>query len=275
MQVFTLMIRRNNKSTMMKRIFLSLIGCVMMAPGLGAQETSQSGLFNNEIEIGITEHLGDTIPLDLWFFNENSDTITLRQIIDKPTIMCFVYFDCPNLCSPLMDGVADVVSKLDLNLGTDYELITISFNTKDTPEKAREKKVNFVQRISKENQEHWAYLTGTQENISAITNAIGYKYKPQGLDFAHASAIFVLSPKGVITRYLYGLTFLPFDVKMAVIEAQKGIPRPTINRILEYCFAYNPSSQTYSLQVTRILGAIIILIALVVFAVLILKKRKK
>lgn len=275
MQVFTLMIRRNNKSAMMKRIFLSLIGCVMMAPGLGAQETSQSGLFNNEIEIGITEHLGDTIPLDLWFFNENSDTITLRQIIDKPTIMCFVYFDCPNLCSPLMDGVADVVSKLDLNLGTDYELITISFNTKDTPEKAREKKVNFVQRISKENQEHWAYLTGTQENISAITNAIGYKYKPQGLDFAHASAIFVLSPKGVITRYLYGLTFLPFDVKMAVIEAQKGIPRPTINRILEYCFAYNPSSQTYSLQVTRILGAIIILIALVVFAVLILKKRKK
>jgi len=269
------MIRRNNKSAMMKRIFLSLIGCVMMAPGLGAQETSQSGLFNNEIEIGITEHLGDTIPLDLWFFNENSDTITLRQIIDKPTIMCFVYFDCPNLCSPLMDGVADVVSKLDLNLGTDYELITISFNTKDTPEKAREKKVNFVQRISKENQEHWAYLTGTQENISAITNAIGYKYKPQGLDFAHASAIFVLSPKGVITRYLYGLTFLPFDVKMAVIEAQKGIPRPTINRILEYCFAYNPSSQTYSLQVTRILGAIIILIALVVFAVLILKKRKK
>jgi len=269
------MIRRNNKSAMMKRIFLSLIGCVMMAPGLGAQETSQSGLFNNEIEIGITEHLGDTIPLDLWFFNENSDTITLGQIIDKPTIMCFVYFDCPNLCSPLMDGVADVVSKLDLNLGTDYELITISFNTKDTPEKAREKKVNFVQRISKENQEHWAYLTGTQENISAITNAIGYKYKPQGLDFAHASAIFVLSPKGVITRYLYGLTFLPFDVKMAVIEAQKGIPRPTINRILEYCFAYNPSSQTYSLQVTRILGAIIILIALVVFAVLILKKRKK
>lgn len=246
-----------------------------MAFGLYAQKEAQSGLPDKDIEIGIKEHLGDTIPLDLWFLNENNDTVTLRQIIDKPTIMCFVYFDCPNLCSPLMDGIADVVSKLDLNLGTDYEIITISFNTRDTPEKAREKKVNFVQRISKDNQKHWVYLTGNQDNISAITEAIGYRYKPQGLDFAHASAIFVLSPQGKITRYLYGLTFLPFDVKMAVIEAQKGIPRPTINRILEYCFAYNPGSQTYTLQVTRILGAIILFIALVVFAVLILKKRKK
>jgi len=174
-----------------------------------------------------------------------------------------------------MDGISDVVSKLDLNLGTDYKLITISFNTKDTPEKAREKKVNFVQRISKENQKYWFYLTGTQENIAAITEAIGYKYKAQGLDFAHASAIYVLSPAGKITRYLYGLTFLPFDLKMAIIEAQKGIPRPTINRILEYCFAYNPGSQTYTLQVTRILGAIILFIALIIFAVLILKRRKK
>lgn len=258
----------------MQRIILFFTAYIIVI-GLNAQETGQSGLLNREVEIGITEHLGDTIPLNLWFLNENSDTVTLRQLIDKPTIMCFVYFDCPNLCSPLMDGVAEVVSKLDLTLGTDYEVITISFNTRDTPEKAREKKVNFVQRISKENQEHWMYLTGTQENISAITSAVGYKYKPQGLDFAHASAIFVLSPNGMITRYLYGLTYLPFDVKMAIIEAQKGIPRPTINRILEYCFAYNPGSQTYTLQVTRILGGFIIFIALVIFTLLIVRNRKK
>ena len=258
----------------MQRIII-LFTAFLFVTCLKAQETQQSGLLNNEPEIGIIEHLGDTIPLDLWFLNENSDTVTLRQLIDKPTIMCFVYFDCPNLCSPLMDGVAEVVSKLDLSLGTDYEVITISFNTRDTPEKAREKKVNFVQRISKENQAHWIYLTGIQENISAITSAIGFKYKAQGLDFAHASAIFVLSPQGKITRYLYGLTYLPFDVKMALIEAQKGIPRPTINRILEYCFAYNPGSQTYTLQVTRILGGIIVFVALVVFIVLIVKKRKK
>ena len=240
-----------------------------------SQEMVKSNLINKDIEIGIIERLGDTIPKDLWFLNESSDTVTLGQLIDKPTILFFVYFDCPNLCSPLMDGVADVVSKTDLTLGTDYQVITISFNTKDTPEKAREKKVNFVQRISKENQKYWIYLTGTQENINRITEAVGYKYKAQGLDFAHASAIIALSPQGKITRYLYGLAFLPFDLKMAIIEAQKGIARPTINRILEYCFAYNPASKTYSIQITRIIGAFTLFVAFIILGILLFKKKKK
>jgi protein SCO1 len=258
----------------MKKQFLVLF-LVISAFNLKGQEMVRSEVFKKEVEIGIVENLGDTIPMNIWFLNENSDTVTLAELITMPTILSFVYFDCPNLCSPLMDGIADMVSNLDLVLGTDYQIITISFNTKDTPEKAREKKINFVQKISKENQKYWIYLTGTQENITAITESIGYKYKAQGLDFAHASAIFILSPQGKITRYLYGLSFLPFDVKMAIIEAQKGISRPTINRILEYCFAYNPSSHTYTLQVTRILGSIIIFIALIVFISLLVMKRKK
>ena len=92
------------------------------------------------IEVGIIEHLGDTIPMELEFLNEQNDTVTLGQLIDKPTVFSFVYFDCPGLCSPLLDGVADVVSKTDLQLGEDYDVITISFNTKDTPAKAKEKK---------------------------------------------------------------------------------------------------------------------------------------
>jgi protein SCO1/2 len=235
---------------------------------------AKTDILKQDVEIGIVEHLGDTIPMNLWFLNENSDTVTLGQLINKPTILLFVYFDCPNLCSPLMDGVADVVSKLDLKLGTDYQIITISFNTKDTPEKAREKKVNFVQKISKENQSSWFYLTGVQENINAITEAAGFKYKAQGLDFAHASAIMVLSPQGKITRYLYGLTFLPFDLKMAIYEAQKGLARPTINKVLEFCFGYNPGSKTYTLQITRIIGSLTLLIAAIVFITLLLKRKK-
>ncbi len=258
----------------MKNLFIVVV-LVIVTGKLSAQEFVKADLIKKDPEIGIVERLGDTIPMNLWFLNETSDTVTLGQLINKPTILFFVYFDCPNLCSPLMDGVADMVSKLDLKLGMDYQIITISFNTKDTPEKAREKKVNFVQKISKENQQYWIYLTGVQKNIDAITASIGYKYKAQGLDFAHASAIFVLSPHGKITRYLYGLTFLPFDVKMAIIEAQKGLARPTINRVLEYCFAYNPGSKTYTLQVTRIIGSITILIALIVFTMLLLKRRKK
>lgn len=242
---------------------------------VAAQELKTAGYKQKEVEIGVVEHLGDTIPLDLWFFNEESEKVTLDELIDRPTIMCFVYFDCPNLCSPLMDGVADVVSKMDMTLGNEYKIITISFNTGDTPEKAREKKKNFVQRISKENQKDWIYLTGTQENISAITATAGFKYTPQGLDFAHPSVIMVLSPAGKITRYLYGLTYLPFDVKMAIIEAQKGIARPTSNRILEYCFAYNPGSKTYTLQVTRIVGIITIFFLVVIMVILLIRRRKK
>jgi len=240
-----------------------------------AQKLKTAGYTPKEVEVGVVEHLGDTIPLDLWFYNEDSEQVTLRSMIDRPTIMSFVYFDCPNLCSPLMDGIADVVSKMDMTLGNEYKVITISFNTSDTPEKAREKKKNFVQRISKENQKDWIYLTGTEENIAAITAAAGYKYTPQGLDFAHPSVIMVVSPAGKITRYLYGLTYLPFDVKMAVIEAQKGIARPTANRILEYCFAYNPGSQTYTLQVTRIVGIITIFFLVVIMVILLLRRRKK
>jgi protein SCO1 len=257
----------------MKKLLL-LILLVAFLGQMKGQNMAKTDILKQDVEIGIVEHLGDTIPMNLWFLNENSDTVTLGQLINKPTILLFVYFDCPNLCSPLMDGVADVVSKLDLKLGTDYQIITISFNTKDTPEKAREKKVNFVQKISKENQSSWFYLTGVQENINAITEAAGFKYKAQGLDFAHASAIMVLSPQGKITRYLYGLSFLPFDLKMAIYEAQKGLARPTINKVLEFCFGYNPGSKTYTLQITRIIGSLTLLIAAIVFITLLLKRKK-
>lgn len=227
------------------------------------------------VEIGIVEQLGQTIPLDLQFTNETGDTVTLRQLIDKPTALSFVYYDCPSICGPFQSGIADVISKVDMTLGTDYQVILISFNPRDNPEKAREKKKNFVQQIPEAQQSAWHYLTGWQENIKKITDAVGYHFKPMGLDFAHPSALIILSPKGKITRYLFGINFLPFDLKMALIEAQKGQARPTINKVLQYCFAYNETSHSYTLQITRIVGTLTILIALVVFLVLILMKRKK
>jgi len=229
----------------------------------------------DNVEVGIVEKLGDTIPLELKFYNEVNDTISLAELINKPTILSFVYFDCPGLCSPLLAGVSDLIDKVGMELGKDYQVITISFNTKDTPEKAIEKKVNFIQKISKENSENWYYLTGEQDNINAITDAVGYRYKPQGLDFAHPSAIIMVSPQGKITRYLYGLSFLPFDAKMALIEAQKGIERPTINRILELCFAYDPGSRTYGLQITKVVGFLILFILLIIFTSLLIAGRLK
>lgn len=232
-------------------------------------------LVEDDVEVGIFEKLGDTIPLDLMFYNESNKLVALKDVIKKPTILSLVYFDCPGICSPLMSGISDVVDKVGMELGEDYQVVTISFNTSDSPEKAIQKKQNFVTKISKENQAHWQYFTGDQDNINAITHAVGYKYKKQGVDFAHPGVLIILSPEGKITRYLYGTSYLPFDVKMALIEAQKGLSRPSINKVLEYCFAYDPAGRTYTLQITRIVGALIVGVALVVFIILLVMGRRR
>jgi len=179
------------------------------------------------------------------------------------------------LCSPLLDGIADVVSRMDMSIGKDFDIITISFNTKDTPEKARQKKLNFVQKIQEKDRASWYYLTGELENIQKITEAAGFRYKPTGLDFAHPSTIIMISPQGKITRYLYGITFLPFDVKMAVVEAQKGLARPTSNKLLDYCFAYDSQSRSYTLQFTRLIGTFILIIGLFFGAWLLISAKRK
>jgi protein SCO1 len=229
----------------------------------------------NEPEIGVVEHLGDTIPLDLTFNNEKGQNVTLREVITKPTILTLVYFDCPGLCSPLLDGVSDVIEKMDLELGTDYQVLTISFNTNDTPERAVEKKQNFLRKHSLKHADKWTYLTGDSANIAQIVNAVGFRYKKAGNDWVHPAIITILSPHGRITRYLYGTTFLPFDVKMAIVEAQKGIPRPTINRLLEFCYSYDPSGRRYVLEVTKVSGVLILFMALVILTTLIVRSRTR
>ncbi len=228
----------------------------------------------DKVEVGVFEHLSDTIPLYLSFRNENDSLVTLRSLINKPTVLSFVYFDCPGLCSPLLDGISDVIEKADLKLGKDYQVITVSFNYHDTPEKARNKKETFLRRHSKSRSAHWMYLTGDSLSIYKLSNSVGFKFKKAGVDFIHPAAIMVLSPQGKITRYLYGISFLPFDLKMAVVESGKGLARPTINRVLEFCFAYDPAGRRYALEITKISGVIIIFLLLMFGAVLLFRKKR-
>ena len=225
-------------------------------------------------KVGIVEHLGTTIPLDLKFINDKFQPITLRQLINKPTILSFVYFDCPGLCSPLLEGVGDVIQKTNLGLGRDYQVITISFNFRDTPEKARDKKKRFTDRYSKGKSDGWIFLTTDSATIFKVTHATGFITKAVGLDFVHPSAIIAVSPQGMITRYLYGITFLPIDFKMAIYEANKEQPRPTIQKVLLLCFSYDSDNKRFALDVTKIAG-IIIVFFLVVFIVIYLIRPKK
>ena len=226
-------------------------------------------------EVGIFEHLGTTIPLDLKFVNDKFDTVTLKQLIDKPTILSFVYFDCPGLCSPLLEGLGNVIKKTSMQMGKEYQVITISFNFRDTPQKAKEKKDRFVERYSKGNGDGWIFLTTDSATIFKITDATGFKTKAVGLDFIHPSAIIAISPTGLITRYLYGITFMPNDFKMAIIEANKEQPRPTIQRILLLCYSYDPENKRFALDVTKITGTIIAFMILVILVALMLKKKNQ
>jgi Uncharacterized protein SCO1/SenC/PrrC, involved in biogenesis of respiratory and photosynthetic systems len=229
----------------------------------------------NDVEVGIVEHLGETIPLDLKFLNEKDSLVSLRSLINKPTVLSFVYFDCPGLCSPLLKGVSDVIENADMELGKDYQVITVSFNFRDTPEKARKKKETFLKTHSKNHSANWIYLTGDSAAIYTLSNSVGFKFKRAGLDFIHPASIMMLSPTGKITRYLYGVTFLPFDLKMAVIEAQQGLPRPTISKVLEFCFAYDPENRRYALDVTKVAGILTIVILVIFVLTLILRKKRK
>ncbi|MEI6752504.1 MAG: SCO family protein [Paludibacter sp.] len=255
----------------MKSNFLSIVAvCLLLSLQTAFSQVDQSG------DVGVYEHLGTTLPLDLKFANDKADSVTLRQLITKPTILSFVYFDCPGLCSPLLEGVGGVIRKTpDMVLGKDYQVITISFNFRDTPQKAKDKKKKFVDRYSKDHADGWIFLTTDSSTIFKITNATGFKVKAVGMDFVHPSAIIAVSPTGKITRYLYGITYLSNDFKLAIIEAGKEQPRPTIQKLLLMCYSYDPENKRFALDVTKIAGTMIVFFIAVFFIVYILRPKKK
>lgn len=236
-------------------------------------KAQEKGLFNDSLEIGIVEHIGETIPLDLSFRNEKDSVVILRDLINKPTILNFVYFDCPGICSPLLSGITEVVEKSDLRIGEDYQVMTISFDYHDNPVKARQKKANFLKKHGQKSAGGWMYLTGDSVNIYKIVKAVGFKYKKAGVDFIHPAAIMAVSPHGKLTRYLYGVTFLPLDFKMAVYESQQEFARPGIAKTLLLCYAYDPVGKRYVLDVLKVSGTIIIFILVLFVITLVLKSK--
>jgi len=232
---------------------------------------------NNDPEIGIVEHLDEFLPDDIYLLDEDSQKVVLTDLIDKPTVINFVYYRCPGICSPLMEGLAEVMDKSDLVPGVDYQVLTISFDPTETIDLAIRKKTNYLNLVSKKEQiaKGWHFFVSDSASIVKATNATGFKYKRQGNDFLHAASVTVVSPQGKITRYLNGLYFLPFEFKMAIVEANKGQSAPTINKILQFCYSYDPIGQTYVLNVTKIAGTLVLFIALLIFLYLIFKPKKK
>ena len=237
---------------------------------------------NNQIEIGVDEQLGKNIPLDVTFNDENGNQVALRDLIKGPTVLALVYYYCPGICNPLMFELVNVMNKSDLEPGYDYNVVAISIDEFENPEKASAKKKEMFSGFDKEvSPESWRFLTGSLENIKSVTNAAGFYFKREGAELRHAGTLIFIDKNGKICRYLFpsytenhGYGILPFDFKMAILETSESKITPTVARFLRFCFSFDPEGQRYAINFTRIFGAAILLFAGIFLLIIILKPKK-
>jgi protein SCO1 len=253
----------------MKKIIFIII-LVLLPLIINADEEKKS-------PVGIDEKLGQKVPGDITLFDETGKPVKIADFTNgKPVILTLVYYRCPGICSPLLTELAHIVDKLDLIIGKDYNIVTVSFNTAEDYIMAAEKKKNYfgLMKIKKPGENDWRFLTADSLNVARITDAVGFRYIKQGNDFVHAGALTMLSPELKITRYLYGADFLTFDVKMGLMEASEGRIGSPISKIAKLCYSYDVEGRKYVLNVTRIAGSGI-LFMIIVFAVILVATKKK
>ncbi len=214
--------------------------------------------------------MGAQIPLDLPFADESGRDVTLRQYFDKPVILALVYYQCPSLCNMVLNGVLSSVRGLDLTAGKQYEVIAVSFDPRETPQMAAAKKQNYLKDYRHPGAEAgWHFLTGPETSSKALAAAVGFRYVYDAMtnQYAHSSAIMILTPAGRVARYFYGIQYPPRDLRLGLVEAStEKIGTPT-DQVLLYCFHYDPTTGKYALVIMNVLrlAALITLGALLTF----------
>ncbi len=236
----------------------------------------------------IVEKLGEVVPLErLFFIDEKGETKSLKDFGEgKPIVLALSFFLCRSICTPFINGVGDYVDERrgTLNPGEDFKLLTISFDSSEDHDMAKDKKYNqFVAMKNVRSEDTWSFLTGTEENIVALTDAVGFEYvkRPDG-EILHQSALIVLSPEGKVVRYLPGswregkdTHFNAMSVDIAVSEAYRGISGPTFSKILNVCFKFDPVNKQYTFKVLQIFGLVVTLCAVFLFlSVTVLAKKR-
>jgi protein SCO1/2 len=208
--------------------------------------------------VGIDQRLDQQIPLNLTFRDEAGRDVPLSSFFQpkKPVILALVYYRCPMLCTQILTGVESSLKAVSFNPGQDFEVVSISFDPKDTPEIAAGKKESYLKRYGRPNTANgWHFLTGDEANIKALTDAVGfhYKYDPHTDQFAHASGIMLATPEGRLSRYFYGVEYAPRDVRLGLIEASKNHIGTPVDQILLFCFHYDPHTGKYGAVVMNMI----------------------
>ena len=242
----------------------TLLGVILLAGAAWAQPMSRGilspptnvrppGLKN----VGIQQNLNEQIPADLIFTDDLGRKVHLGDYFGhKPLILNLVYFTCPMLCGEELAGLESALRVLKFDAGKEFEVITVSFDPKDTPEAAAHKKAQILQRYKRPSAERgWHFLVGQQDSITAIAKAAGfeYEYDPKTSQFAHSTAIMVLTPEGRIAQYYYGIDYPPKDLRLALVDASRGKIGNVVDELLLYCYHYDPEKGKYSATVMRIL----------------------
>jgi len=232
-------------------------------------------------DVGVDEKLGDKIPLDLKFANSAGDSVTIGELMDdgKPVLLNPLYYECPTLCGLVLDAVFKVVHELAWSPGREYTIISYSIDPEETHEHAAKSKEMYLADLDRTGAEDgWHFLTGSEESIKKLSDAVGfrYKYDERSGEYLHLASIMLISPEGIITRYLYGLQFLEFDLRNALSEAADGRIGSAIDRMILYCFTYDPASQSYVPVAMNImkLGGLATVLILGIFLTLLWRREK-
>ena len=264
------MFQRNDKRWIIQALtFLVFVFCLQSKIYAHVEPSKEQSV------IGIDQKLGQYVPLDLPFSDETGHPVTLRELIHKPTILAFVYLHCPNVCSLLLQNLADVLNELPEDPGKEYTVLSISFDETEKPNLALEKKKIYLKMIEKPFPEDtWRFLTGDRESIRRLTEAVGFHFKRVGDDFEHPVALIILAPDGKIVRYMYGADPLPFDLKLALFEASQGKIGPAISKIARFCFSYDPKGRKLVFNMLKVTGTVTLVFALSFIVFLLFRGRR-
>ena len=208
-------------------------------------------------EVGLDQRLGEQVPLDIALIDEQGQSVALKDLLrDRPVILSLVYFRCPMLCTQVLNGVLKSSQGLTLEMGTDYDILSVSIDPKDTPEGAAKKKETYVAKYRRAGAEKgWRFLTGKPAEVARLAAAVGYRYRydPKTDQYAHASGVIVLTPQGKISRYFYGIDYSPRDLRLGLVESSEGKIGTPVDQILLLCFHYDPATGKYGLVISRVL----------------------
>jgi protein SCO1/2 len=228
--------------------------------------------------VGIDQRLNEQIPLDAVFKDEQGRDVHLSQFFKgKPVVLSLVYYTCPMLCNQVMNGELGAFRQISFNIGEQFEVVTVSFDPRETPDLAAAKKSTYVKAYNRPGgEEGWHFLTGDEANIKRLTEAVGFRYvwDEQTKQFAHASGIMVLTPEGKLARYFYGIDYPPKDLRLGLVEASQNKIGTPVDALLLYCYHYDPSTGKYGAVVMNIMRvAGVVTLILIVGMLLVLRKR--